>query len=104
MKVKLKGNKKGDSNKFVDGRFLKAGEVIEVSEDYYKANKDQLDLIGTVENPDIQRAAADAARERADIEASVRAEYEAKNEAEVQKRVAAELKKRDDAAAKEAKK
>lgn len=104
MKVKLKGNKKGVSNMFVDGVFIKAGTEIEVSDSFYEANKDQLVPVGTVESADLQRMAAENAKSRAEVEANIRAEYEAKNEAEIQKRVATELKKRDDAAAKEAKK
>jgi hypothetical protein len=103
MKVRLKGNKKGVSNHFVDGKFLKAGETVEVSEAFYEANKDQLDLVGTVENADIQRLAAEGAKTRAELEASIRAEFEAKTAAEVDKRVAEEMKKRDAAAAKDKK-
>jgi preprotein translocase subunit SecF len=104
MKVKLKGNKKGASNLFVDGVFMKAGTEIEVSDSFYEANKDQFDVVGTVESADLQRMAAENAKSRAEVETSIRAELEAKNEAEIQKRVAAELKKRDDEAAKAAKK
>ncbi len=100
MQVKLKGNKKGQSNYFVDGKFFKAGEVIDVPESFYETNKDQFVAVGTVENADIQRMAAEAAKTRADLETSIRAEFEAKNAAEVDKRVAAELKKREEEAAK----
>lgn len=83
VKVRVKGNKKGLSNFFKDGKFVPAGEVVEVPMRTYENSKDQLELVGSVEDPGVQEVmrkqleAKRAETEAAEAAAKAKAEADA---------------------------
>jgi hypothetical protein len=68
MKARLKSNKKGDSNLFVDGHFLKGGTEIEVTETFYNANKDQFE--DAVVTQEVDKRVAAELKKRDDVAAA----------------------------------
>lgn len=61
IKARVKGNKRGQSNFFNNGKLVAAGEIVEVSVQTFEAHKDQLDRVGSVEDPGVRgQATADA--------------------------------------------